>query len=368
MNPSTLRGLARTRRNLSSSFAELEQSMWQRSAVAYSTTFANVTVQAANALLDGAAVPRTSAAAIRNVMTVAPARFGKHNEAAKPAPRQSMADETVAMLPDPTRVRVLDVATGTGLMAAAAAMRGATDVVGVDTSKAMIDLCKPVADAHPGVLSFVLGDAEKLPVADASFDSVILGFCLLHLPDPSKALKEAFRVLKPGGKIAYSVWQSPDKGNRAFGLILDAITKHGDAAKELPGAPLPFFHFADEANASGALAAAGFAADSIEVLTVPSVAALAHEDDLFTMFASATARTRALLEMQTPEQLEAIRSGMAAEITATYEGAIYQGVRRSTSWLPTVPGTDEPLSDGRPSGRTPWQVPMPCVVASAQKP
>jgi len=355
------------RRTLATSFGELEQTMWQRSAKAYKETFAKVTSQAANALLDGAAVPRTAAAAVRTVMTVAPAKFGFHNEAAKPTPRQAMADDAVALLPDPTKIRVLDVATGTGLMAAAAAERGATEVVGVDTSQAMLDLCQPIADAHPGVVSFVLGDAEKLPAADASFDSVILGFVLLHLPDPSKALKEVFRVLKPGGKVSYSVWQSPDQGNKAFALILDAIASHGDANKELPGAPLPFFHFADPRNAESALAAAGFSASSVEVTTIPSVVALTEADDLFETFASATARTRALIEMQTPEQVAAIRKAMAAEIVSKYGGATYQGVQRSTSWLPAVVGTDEPLADGSPSGRAPYQVPMPCVVASASK-
>jgi len=204
-------------------FGELERTMWQRSAAAYADSFAKVTVQAANALLDGAAVLLTPAAAMEKVMTVAPAKVGAHNEAAVPAPRQRTAADSVALLPAPTKMRVLDVATGTGLIAAAAAERGASEVVGVDMSQAMLDLCAPVAQAHPGVVTFVLGDAEQLPLPDASFDAVILGFVLLHLPEPAKALSEAFRVLKPGGKVAYSVWEPPERGNAAFQMLLGAI-------------------------------------------------------------------------------------------------------------------------------------------------
>ena len=203
------------------SFGELERTMWQRSAAAYADSFAKVTVQAANALLDGAAVLLTPAAAMANVTMVAPAKVGAHNEAAVPAPRQRTAADSVALLP--AQMRVLDVATGTGLIAAAAAERGASEVVGVDMSQAMLDLCAPVAKAHPGVVTFVLGDAEKLPLPDASFDAVILGFVLLHLPEPSKALSEAFRVLKPGGKVAYSVWEPPERGTAAFQMLLGAI-------------------------------------------------------------------------------------------------------------------------------------------------
>jgi hypothetical protein len=232
----------------------------------------------------------------------------------------------------------------------------------------MLELCRPIADAHPGVATFQIGDAEALPAADGEYDAVILGFCLLHLPDPAKALSEAYRVLKPGGKVAYSVWESPGRGNLAFHLVLDAIEKHGDASRELPGAPLPFFHFADAQNASDALVAAGFEGSSVEVQTIPSVAALADPSDLYHMFANATARTRALLEMQTPSEQAAIQEAMAAGVVSKCSGTWYAGSNRSPSWLPAVAGTDAPLFDGRPTGRQPFQVAMPCVVASATKP
>ena len=81
-----------------------------------------------------------------------------------------------------------------------------------------------------------------------------------------------------------------------------------------------------------------------------------------------TARTRAILEMQTDAQRAAIRAAMADAVESSFQGAHLAGHARSTSYRPAIVGTDAPLSDGRPSGRTPFQVPMPSVVASAVKP
>ena len=61
-------------------------------------------------------------------------------------------------------------------------------------------------------------------------------------------------------------------------------------------------------------------------------------------------------------------AAMASAVAGSFQGAYLDGQARSTSYLPAIVGTDAPLSDGRPSGRTPFQVPMPCVVASAVKP
>jgi len=351
-------------RHLSTTFAELELSMWQKGAAAYGDSIGTVTSQAADALLDAAGVERTRHAAVQTVYSVAPASFPNFNAAAVPSAKVAPPDDLLAKVPAPAPFSVLDIATGHGFLASCAAERGATSVVGIDTSEGMLEDARRRVGASE-VVSFVLGDAAKLPVDDNSFDAVVMGFLLLHLPDPSAALAEAHRVLKPGGRVAFSVWQPPPV-NAAFDIILSAIAEHGMPV-DLPGAPLPFFHFAGAKNASSALTAAGFASGSFAVTPVPCTAALERADDLYQMFATATARTRATLEAQSDQQRAAIRAAMAERIECGFKGVYLDGRSRSTSYLPAIVGTDAPLYDGTPSGRRPYQIPMPAVVASAAK-
>ena len=103
-------------------------------------------------------------------------------------------------------MRVLDVATGPGRVAAAAAARGA-EPVGVDIAEGMLAVARR---DHPQ-LDFRLGDAEALPFADSCFDAVVGGFVLNHLPRPEVAGAELVRVLASGGRLALSVWDVPER-------------------------------------------------------------------------------------------------------------------------------------------------------------
>lgn len=94
-------------------------------------------------------------------------------------------------------MRLLDVATGTGLVAAAArTIVGATGtVVGVDPSRGML------AEARKTLaIPLVQGKAEELPVG-GGFDVLSLGYALRHVADLAEAFNEFFRVLKPGGRV-----------------------------------------------------------------------------------------------------------------------------------------------------------------------
>src|SRR4051794_31163858 len=96
-------------------------------------------------------------------------------------------------------VRVLDVASGPGSLAAAAAARGA-HAVGVDLASRMIELARQL---HPEI-EFIEAEVENLPFSDGSFDALICNFGLGHFPRPEASIAECVRVLKPGGAIALS--------------------------------------------------------------------------------------------------------------------------------------------------------------------
>jgi SAM-dependent methyltransferase len=101
--------------------------------------------------------------------------------------------------------RVLDVASGTGRVAlqAAEAVGAEGSVLGVDLSARMVD----AAALHaPSNTRFARMDAQRLALPDAQFDVVLCSLGLMYLPDPGQALREMRRVLRPGGRLALSVW------------------------------------------------------------------------------------------------------------------------------------------------------------------
>src|SRR5262249_12546702 len=101
--------------------------------------------------------------------------------------------------------RVLDVATGSGNAAIAAARRR-RESVGVDYVPALLSRARIRAIAEMLEIEFVEGDAEKLPFPDASFDAVLSIYGVMFAPDHAQAAKEMARVCRPGGTIAVACW------------------------------------------------------------------------------------------------------------------------------------------------------------------
>nr|BFE75541.1 hypothetical protein GCM10020092_088420 [Actinoplanes digitatis] len=107
--------------------------------------------------------------------------------------------------------RMLDVGTGPGTLAAAAAGLGAL-VTAVDAEPSMVEaarLAVPGADVRPAVL-------PDLPFAAGSFEAVTANFVLNHVGDPAAAARELVRVTAPGGHVAASIWPFPQPPLQAF--------------------------------------------------------------------------------------------------------------------------------------------------------
>jgi len=208
--------------------------------------------------------------------------------------------------PDPDKVvRVLDVACGPGHATAAAASRGAS-VVGVDFAPEMVALAQR---KWPGV-EFKEGDAENLDLPDGEFDAVLMNFGVLHLADPVRAIKEDFRVLRPGGRLAFTVWVPPPQ-TVPFAIVLDAVEKHGVPNIGVPPGP-PMFRFADSHEVRRVLEGIGF--ESVGFQTLPITLALADPDALFQIMLEAGVRTSALLKAQAPAALDRIRGHMVRRV------------------------------------------------------
>jgi SAM-dependent methyltransferase len=204
-------------------------------------------------------------------------------------------------------MRVLDVGTGPGYVAAAAAARGAT-AVGVDVAPAMVALARTL---HPQV-EFVQGDAEHLQFADDSFGAVVANFAILHLGRPEQAVAEFARVLSPGGKAALSLWDVP-AASRMPGVFYDAVQEVG--ATPPPGLPTgpPFYRFADDAECARLLGDAGFVDVTVSTVTFT----YHYVGDLFDCLLDGTVRTRGLVLAQ-PEATQARFRAALDRLTTEY--------------------------------------------------
>ena len=101
--------------------------------------------------------------------------------------------------------RVLDVATGTGMVARELVRRYRCSVVGVDQSAEMLAGARRRLAREPGLatrIELVQGEAERLGFADAEFDHLTFTYLLRYVDDPAATLAELARVVRPGGRIA----------------------------------------------------------------------------------------------------------------------------------------------------------------------
>ncbi len=240
------------------SFKELEHAGWRDKASAYDDIFAHITRQAIGPILDS---------------------FGDLNGK-----------------------RLLEVACGTGHLAGEASKRGA-EAEGIDFADTMLE---KAAVNYPNVF-FSDGDAENLPYPDASFDAVACSFGLLHFEDADAAISEAYRVLRNGGKYAFTSWCSPDQGCDFMKLVFGSIQAHGTLDVGLPSAP-PMFRFADSDECVKAVEIVGFSAPRVSRLDLKWTAA--HPEDLIRLIYKSVVRAPMVLEAQTPEARDRIHDAI----------------------------------------------------------
>lgn len=161
--------------------------------------------------------------------------------------------------------RVLDVACGTGILARAAAARVGTPgaVTGLDVNPGML----AVARRHAADIDWREARAEALPFADGRFDAVLSQFGLMFFDDRVVALREMWRVLRPGGRLAIAVWDSMQSapGYAAMsGLLRRLFGGEIAAALDAP------YSLGDREALAALLAEAGLA--KAEVRTVDGIA------------------------------------------------------------------------------------------------
>ncbi len=135
--------------------------------------------------------------------------------------------------------RVLDVASGSGNAALAAARRTWGNVVSSDYVPALLERGRERAAAERLEIEFVEADAQALPFEDGSFDVATSIYGAMFAPDQQKTADELLRVVKPGGRIGMGNW-TPEG---AVGTMFKTISKH---APPPPGVPSPLLWGTEE--------------------------------------------------------------------------------------------------------------------------
>jgi SAM-dependent methyltransferase len=131
--------------------------------------------------------------------------------------------------------RVLDVACGSGNAALVAARRYC-EVSGLDFAANLVERARERAAADGVEADFLVGDAQDMPFADASFDVVMSVMGVMFAPDQEKAASELLRVCRPGGRIGIAAWP-PD------GSIADFFQIHGKYGPARPDGLRPPFRW-----------------------------------------------------------------------------------------------------------------------------
>jgi ubiquinone/menaquinone biosynthesis C-methylase UbiE len=208
-----------------------------------------------------------------------------------------------------SRMRILDVATGSGVVAAHAAARGAI-ATGVDISSRMVSLA---AELHPAC-TFREADVESLPFADGSFDAVLCAFGIGHFPRAEVAAAECARVLVSGGRLALAWWDAPMR-NRLHGVLLEAVAE-ADAKPppDLPAGP-SMFRYSDDGAFGALLVSTGL--EQVAVTPHAFTYSIPSREALWEGAMGSLARTAALLGGQTPEVQRRIRASFN-RLTAAY--------------------------------------------------
>ena len=250
-------------------FKEFERDAWERKASRYPDTWGTLTIQPIEAVLDAAKVC--------------------------------------------AKTELLDCGCGPGHLAYRAVERGAI-VTGCDYSKAMLR----IANANYPKLNFHFEDAEALSFSGSSFDAVILNFLLLHVADQPRVLLEAKRVLKPMGRLVYSVWLPPAE-SPGLKLVFDAIAKYADTSVIPPAQDI--FMFARADHAAEFLKLNGFS--NIKFQRFETYWQVPTAEAFFSAVQAGT-RMGGMIELQKPEIKVQIRQSIDAALSncQTLEGYI----------------------------------------------
>jgi SAM-dependent methyltransferase len=181
-----------------------------------------------------------------------------------------MAERVARLAPK----RVLEIAAGTGILTRALSQkRPAVPIVATDLNQPMLDYA--AARLMSERITWRQADAQALPFEDGSFDVLVCQFGVMFFPDKAKAFSEARRVLAPGGRLLFSVWDRIEE-NEAADLVSRAVAAlfPNDPPGFLPRTP---YGYHDLTAIGAVLRRSGFSAVRGETVPMRGRAASARD-------------------------------------------------------------------------------------------
>ena len=179
------------------------------------------------------------------------------------------ADDLAARLEVREGMRVLEIACGTGIVTRHLRERlpASSTLVATDLSEPMLACAKRQLGGAGGI-EWMQADAMALPFPDQSFDAVVCQFGLMFVPDKAAAMREAYRVLKPGGQMIFNTWHEMEQNDFT-------LATHTTVLSFFPADPPVFyeipFSLHDEYQLQSWMEAAGFRNVTVRTLNLRSV-------------------------------------------------------------------------------------------------
>jgi ubiquinone/menaquinone biosynthesis C-methylase UbiE len=217
--------------------------------------------------------------------------------------------------------RVLDLASGVGdpALSIAAAIAPSGHVTASDLGPGMISLAEELA-RKKGLtnIEFREANAESLPFLDSSYDRLTCRFGIMFFPDLGKALRECFRVVKPGGRAVFVAWGKMDQP--FFNTTAAILLKHVPAPPPPPDPEGPgIFMFGERDRLRRALESAGFSNVHEEARIVNGPWA-GPPEEYWEQFSEVAAPFRPLLEQLTPEKKATAVTEILASLRRFWNG------------------------------------------------